>query len=121
MGIITIFEKFKMGCSGSTPATTPPRKETSGTVSIKEYPNGVKGFVKAGFEPVMEKFCTNYEAGHDKDSQLCVYVGEEVVVDLWGSNPENQCIGFSNSKTVSAIQIACLADKGLLKYSDKVA
>jgi hypothetical protein len=72
--------------------------------------------VKTGFEPVVEKFCSNFESGHDINSQLCVYVGEEKVVDLWATagikdfSPDHMCIGMSNSKSVSSIQLACMVD-----------
>jgi CubicO group peptidase (beta-lactamase class C family) len=69
------------------------------------------GYVKPGFEPVMDKFRSNFESGHDVNSQLCVYVGEDKVVDLWTTaSPDHMCIGMSNSKTVSSIQLACLVD-----------
>merc|ERR1711953_321299 len=45
----------------------------------------VGGFVAPGYESVREMFERNFSRGADETSQLCVYVGEEVVVDLWAS------------------------------------
>jgi len=58
-------------------------------------------------------------------AQLCVYVGEEKVVDLWGSIKDKEFTGdsitnvFSSTKSLAAIALASLVDRGLLKYSDK--
>jgi hypothetical protein len=30
-------------------------------------------------------FAANFKRGQERESQLCVYVGERMVVDLWGS------------------------------------
>ena len=72
-------------------------------------------------------------------AQLCVYVGEEKVVDLWGSIKDKDFSGdsitnvFSSTKvednhgtvmkeffqSLAAIALASLVDRGLLSYSDK--
>jgi hypothetical protein len=30
-------------------------------------------------------FAANFKRGQEREAQLCVYVGEKMVVDLWGS------------------------------------
>ncbi len=30
-------------------------------------------------------FAANFKRGQEREAQLCVYVGERMVVDLWGS------------------------------------
>jgi hypothetical protein len=32
-----------------------------------------------------EMFTANFKAGREREAQLCVYVGETRVIDLWGS------------------------------------
>ena len=46
----------------------------------------VKGHVSSGYERVRELYERDFARGSDVDSQLCVYVGGERVVDLWGSH-----------------------------------
>jgi len=88
----------------------------------------VQGAVSPGYEAVGEMFKKNVETGRERDAQLCIYVGGEVVVDLWGSAEGDtsytadslQCI-FSSSKAVTAIAVAQAAEKGLLQYAQPVA
>ena len=49
------------------------------------YNQGVRGYVKPGFEPVLWKFEEIHKNGNDTNSQLCVYVGEEVVIDIYSN------------------------------------
>ena len=65
----------------------------------------------------------------DVDSQLCVYVKGERVVDLWGSHGTNRDENygpdslqniFSSGKSVASICMACLVDRGLLDYNATV-
>lgn len=44
----------------------------------------IEGTVAPGYESVKKIFEANFSRGADENSQLCVYVGEEKVVDLWG-------------------------------------
>ena len=61
-------------------------------------------------------------SGADVNAQLCVYVKDELVVDLWGSaapsyspdpnyGPDSLQTVFSSTKSLAAICIACLVDK----------
>lgn len=98
----------------------------------------VGGTVAPGYERVREAFESNYRAGLERDSQLCVYKDGEVVVDLFGSNhalstcldeessateygPETLQIVFSSTKTVTSAVFALAADRGVLDYNDKVS
>ena len=86
----------------------------------------VEGFVAPGFENVRKMFEENFRRGSDESSQLCVYVGEEVVVDLWASTSHSSYTGdtltnvFSSTKSITAIAMAALVDLGLMNYSDKI-
>ena len=46
----------------------------------------ISGEVKPAFEPLRELFQQSLSAARDKNAQLCIYVGEERVVDLWASS-----------------------------------
>merc|ERR1711953_1555610 len=86
----------------------------------------VGGFVAPGYEGVREMFERNLSRGAVESSQLCVYVGEEVVVDLWASTSLPNYTGdtltnvFSSTKSITAIAMAALVDLGLMNYSDKI-
>ena len=88
----------------------------------------VDGMVAPGYESVKEMFEDNFKKGREKNSQLCVYVKEEKVVDLWGSsnadkqfNADTLMNVFSSTKSLTAILLARLADKGLLKYDSAIS
>jgi len=72
-------------------------------------------------------FENNFQRGADESSQLCVYVGEEKVIDLWCSTTNTNFTGdtlinvFSSTKSLTAIGMAALYDKGVIKYSDKIS
>ena len=72
----------------------------------------------------------DFARGSDVDSQLCVYVKGERVVDLWGSHGPNKDANygpdslqniFSSGKSVASVCMARLVDKGLLDYNEKVS
>ena len=56
---------------------------------VSHFNYGIHGIVKKGFEPVIHELERLHEAGQDKRSQLCVYVGEEVVIDVTMNNLES--------------------------------
>ena len=43
----------------------------------------VSGRVAPGYETVRQMFEENFRSGSEENSQLCVYVEGELVVDLW--------------------------------------
>ena len=83
-----------------------------------------KGTVSPGFEPVRDMFETMLRTGCDKRAQLCIYMGDDRIVDLWGTaadvvddqfGPDSLLNVFSSTKTITAIVVAKLVDKGLLR------
>ena len=44
----------------------------------------VKGYCRKDFDAVKEVFFSNLKSGAEENVQLCVYVGPELVIDLWG-------------------------------------
>ena len=45
----------------------------------------ISGTCAKGFESVKEIFHQNFIVGNEENAQLCIYVGNECVVDLYGS------------------------------------
>ena len=87
----------------------------------------INGNVKPGFESVKELFSQGFINGTENSAQLCAYVGEECVVDLWGNNEEEQNYNadslqliFSSTKILESLCFASLVDKGLINYDDLV-
>ena len=84
----------------------------------------VDGHVSPGFESVKKLFERHFRSGQERHAQLCVYVGLECVIDLWGSadnvleeefGPDTLVNVFSSTKCVASIVVAKLVDKGLLR------
>ena len=44
----------------------------------------ISGFTAPGFEPVREQFERNFTHHREVGASVCVYQGDECVVDLWG-------------------------------------
>lgn len=91
-------------------------------------PVRIDGTVAAGFEPVAEAFERTMHSLSEDNAQLCVYVGDDCVVDLVGSaegdedfNADSLVNVFSSGKSLEAIALASLKGKGLLSYDTKVA
>ena len=60
----------------------------------------IHGHVSPGYEPVLETFREHFEQGREENAQCCAYVGEEKVVDIWGTTcPESGYNGTRNQKT----------------------
>jgi len=88
----------------------------------------VDGTIQPGYETVKDMFENNLRTGRENKAQLCVYVRGEKVVDLWGCadkdpkyNADSTTIVFSSTKSLTAIAMAILVDKGLLSYDAKIA
>ena len=82
------------------------------------------GTAASGFEPVREMFEAMLRSGCDTKAQLCVYIGEEKVIDLWGLAPSvvDDKFGpdaivnvFSSTKTIATIVVALMVERGLLR------
>jgi CubicO group peptidase (beta-lactamase class C family) len=88
----------------------------------------LEGTVAPGFESVMRLYDHNMRTLAERSTQLCVYCGDQKVVDLWASAPGEPAISpdslvnvFSSGKSLEAIAIASLYGKGLISYSARVA
>ncbi|MEM7019934.1 MAG: serine hydrolase domain-containing protein [Pseudomonadota bacterium] len=87
----------------------------------------IQGTVAPGFESVKALYEHNMRTLKERNTQLCIYVGEEKVVDLWASaigdadfSPDKLANIFSSGKSFEAIAMAALAGQGLLDYSAKI-
>ena len=54
----------------------------------------VHGFCNENFAAVRELFTANFLSGEEENAQLCVYVGNELVIDLWGCRDEGNPSGY---------------------------
>jgi len=87
----------------------------------------VEGEVAPGYESVKDLFISKFEIGCEENSQLCVYVKGEKVIDLWGRvDKQNKFDGdslvnvFSSTKSVTAICMGMAYERGWLNYQDKI-
>ena len=90
--------------------------------------SNVQGSVKPGFESVRDLYAREIQTLAESNTQLCVYYRGERVVDLWASAADEPGFSadslvnvFSSGKSLTAIAIASLVDKGLLDYRAKIA
>jgi len=87
----------------------------------------INGTIAPGYEPVKEMFADNFNKGREENAQLCVYVGEEKVVDLWAATSSPSYNGdtltnvWSSTKSLTAIAMAAMQERGLVKYGAKIA
>ncbi len=96
-------------------------------MSSKNVQVWIDGRVAPGFEPVRHLFEHNMRTLAEENAQLCIYVGEEKVVDLWASaigdsdfTADSLVNVFSSGKSLEAIAMASLVGKGLLNYSARI-
>jgi len=87
----------------------------------------VEGEVSPGYESVKDLFISKFDLGSEENSQLCIYVKGEKVVDLWGRidktndfNGDSLINVFSSTKSVTAIVMGMAYERGWFKYSDKI-
>ncbi len=88
----------------------------------------IAGQVAPGYEPVKQLFEHNMRTLTERNTQLCVYVEQECVVDLWASAIDDESFNadslvnvFSSGKTLEAITLAMLVDRGLLEYNAPIS
>lgn len=91
----------------------------------------VAGTVKPGFERVAEAFAENFERKGEVGASVCLTVGGETVVDLWGGVAEQKTgkpwtrdtlsIVFSCTKGATALCAHVLASRGDLDIDAPVA
>ena len=87
----------------------------------------IEGQVAPGFEAVKTLYEHNMATLAERNTQLCVYVGDTRVVDLWSSaigdtsfTGDSLVNVFSSGKSLEAITLAMLVDRGLLDYNAKI-
>ena len=88
----------------------------------------ISGTVAKGFEPVRDLYENNMRNLAERNTQLCIYVGDTRVVDLWASADNDATFTadslinvFSSGKSLEAIMLAMLVDRGLLNYDASIA
>ena len=90
----------------------------------------IEGFCHSGFEQVQEAFLHNFDQGRELGASVCVTRDGEPVVDLWaGSAAPNGTpwqrdtivTVFSTTKTMSAVPMLMVADRGLIDFEAPVA
>lgn len=87
----------------------------------------ISGTVASGFEPVRDLYEHNMATLAERNTQLCVFVGDECVVDLWASAIDDPDFSadslvnvFSSGKSLEAITMAMLVDRGHLDYDARI-
>lgn len=91
----------------------------------------VAGFCKPGFERVAEAFQANFDSKGEIGASVCLTVGGETVVDLWGGiadpktgaawNEDTVTVVFSCTKGATAICAHVLSSRGKLDIDAPVA
>merc|ERR1711936_1568758 len=88
----------------------------------------IDGNISTGFGPVKKEFEEYFRNGMESRGQLCVYVGDEKVIDLYGSIYDNDDFGpsnlipiFSAGKMLTSIIIGVLVDNQILDYDEKIS
>ncbi|KAI8928654.1 beta-lactamase/transpeptidase-like protein [Entophlyctis helioformis] len=94
-----------------------------------EWP--ISGTIADGFEGLVDAFKANFEEGNEVGASFSAYVGESMVAELYGgyhnkrySRPYDQDslqLVFSSSKFMESMVMTYLVDKGILKFSDRIA
>lgn len=89
------------------------------------------GHCAAEFAGVRTAFEAEFAAGNEVGASLCVMVGDDVVVDLWGGVADEAtrrpwvrdtvATTYSVTKTMTALAILVLADRGRLDVDQPVA
>ena len=91
----------------------------------------IQGFASPRFERVAEAFQRNFDTNAEARASVCVYLGGERVVDLWGGfadraterpwQQDTLALVFSATKGVTAACVLMLAERGVLDVDAPVA
>jgi CubicO group peptidase (beta-lactamase class C family) len=83
---------------------------------------GIHGHCDRRFSRVAAVFGRHFERGEDTGAALCVYQGDDLVVDLWAGQADPRagrrwqrdtpCLAFSCAKAVTAVSALRLAEAG---------
>ena len=60
---------------------------------VKESDITIDGTCMKEFEPVRSQFYENFVQGKEENAQVCIYLGNQCVVDLWGSSKSDKQYG----------------------------
>jgi CubicO group peptidase (beta-lactamase class C family)/DNA-binding transcriptional regulator PaaX len=106
-----------------------PRRRSSASAGRRTGSAPVEGEVASGFEAVREAFAEG-QSLEPGGAQLCVYRGGEKVVDLWTGrdlvdgkpfDADSLVVLMSNTKAITGLCIAILAERGLLAFDSPIA
>jgi len=84
----------------------------------------------ARFNFIRSMYEDQFKLGWELESQLAIYHDGKLLANLWGHgnagthqnyNDDTVQIVYSNSKTVTAMAVAHLVEKGIFKYEDTIA
>ena len=84
--------------------------------------NTIEGHFDPGYESVKDMFEAGFIAGREYSAQLCVYVRDKMVINLWHSVNNTSYTNntlttiFSSSKNLTSLALAILHDRELLRY-----
>lgn len=91
----------------------------------------IQGHCAPGFEAILEAFGANFTQGLDDGASVCVTVDGTPVVDLWAGTrdadhqlpwEEDTLVNvYSTTKTMAALTMLLLADRGVFDLHDRVA
>jgi CubicO group peptidase (beta-lactamase class C family) len=83
---------------------------------------GIHGHCDRRFSRVAGVFGRHFERGEETGAALCVYQGDDIVVDLWAGHADQRagrrwerdtpCLAFSCAKAVTAVSALRLAEAG---------
>ncbi len=106
---------------------------TTDMIKIEENLNGksIQGVCDERFESVAEQFLRNFSEREEVGGSVCVRVGDQKVVDLWGGFAEEESqrpwqedtvsIVFSCTKAATALCAHLLVERGLLDLNAPVS
>jgi CubicO group peptidase (beta-lactamase class C family) len=88
----------------------------------------INGTVAPGYESVKQLYEHNMNTLAERNTQLCIYVGEECVVDLWASAIDDTAFSadslinvWSSGKSLEPILLGMLIDRGLLDLNKPIS
>jgi CubicO group peptidase (beta-lactamase class C family) len=91
----------------------------------------ISGYCKPEFEDVAYEFMNNFTDRGEVGASVCIRIGDEKVVDLWGGvtntrtqalwDADSLCVVFSCTKAATAMCAHLLIDRGLLDLKAPVS
>ncbi|MFK7913552.1 MAG: serine hydrolase domain-containing protein [Pseudomonadales bacterium] len=91
----------------------------------------IQGTCDSRFESVREAFANNFSKHGDVGASVAITLEGEYVVDLWGGHRDQQATQpwqqdtivnvYSTTKTMAALCLLILADRGLVDFEERVA